>query len=112
VAKVASAVQLSTATVSRILDRLETAELITRQRGIEDRRKVYLWLTPLGKRHLKSLPLPLQDQFLTQLAKLSRPEQRSLLTALEQIVTMMGAAELDAAPMLTLETDVKLAASR
>lgn len=107
VAQVASSVQLSTATVSRILDRLESSQLLLRERGTDDRRKVYLWLTPLGKQRIKKLPTPLQEEFLTRLSELSASEQRALLKSLEQIVEMMGAADLDVAPMLTSEADVK-----
>ncbi|MEQ9380084.1 MAG: MarR family transcriptional regulator, partial [Pirellulales bacterium] len=59
VAEVAAAVQLSNATVSRISDRLEAAGLIDRNRSTEDRRKVYLRLTPKGRRRVKRLPAPL-----------------------------------------------------
>ena len=107
VAKVAAAVQLSAATVSRILDRLESAELITRERSTVDRRKVFLWLTQKGRRRIKRLPTPLHEQFLARLTKLPKSEQRALLASLEQIVQMMGAGELEAAPMLTPGTDVK-----
>ena len=107
VAAVAAAVQLSNATVSRLLDRLESAELIIRERSTVDRRKVYLWLTAKGKRRIKSLPTPLHDQFLARLTKLRKSEQKALLSSLEQIVEMMGAEDLDAAPMLAPGTDVK-----
>lgn len=107
VAEVATAVQLSNATVSRILDRLEKAELIVRDRSTVDRRKVFLWLTAAGKRRLKKLPTPLHEQFLARLKKLRKMEQRALLASLEQIVEMMGAEDLDAAPMLMPGTDAK-----
>ena len=111
VAQVASAVQLSSATVSRILDRLEADKLIDRERSTEDRRKVYLRITPLGKRRVKSLPTPLQEQFLGRLSELSRHEQQSLLASLEQLVEMMGAEELDAAPLLVPDADVTSSAN-
>ncbi len=107
VAAVAQAVQLATATVSRILDRLEAAELLVRERSSVDRRKVLLRLTAKGRRRIKRLPTPLHEEFLGRLTKLPQSEQRALLTSLEQIVEMMGAAELDAAPLLTPGTEVK-----
>ncbi len=110
VAEVAAAVQLSNATVSRILDRLEAARLIVRERGATDRRKVFLLLTPQGKQRIKKLPTPLHERFLARLTRLPKNKQRALLASLEQIVEMMGAAGLDVAPMLTPETDVKGAA--
>jgi len=107
VAEVANAVQLSNATVSRILDRLGEAELIIRERSTVDRRKVFLWLTAAGKRRLKKLPTPLHEKFLTRLKRLRKAEQSALLSSLEQIVEMMGAEELDAAPVLMPGTDAK-----
>lgn len=107
VAEVAAAVQLSNATVSRILDRLEKVELIVRKRGTTDRRKVHLWLTAQGKRRVKKLPKPLHEQFITRLMQLPKSEQRDLLASLEQVVEMMGAETLDAAPMLMPGTDAK-----
>ena len=107
VAGVASAVQLSNATVSRISDRLDAAGLIVRNRSKVDRRKVFLKLTPKGRRRVKKLPTPLHEQFLARLTKLRKSDQRALLESLERIVEMMGATDLDAAPMLTPEANVK-----
>lgn len=97
---VATAMQLSPATVSRLLDRLEEAELIARERRSRDRRKVCLRLTPLGRRRLKSLPPLLQNQFVTRLQALPERKQNELLKSLETIVELMEAVELDAAPVL------------
>ena len=77
VTDVASAVHLSNATVSRILDRLESSHLILRERGTIDRRKVFLWITSLGKRRIKSLPTPLQVQFLDRLLGLSEDDPQT-----------------------------------
>jgi DNA-binding MarR family transcriptional regulator len=107
VAEVAKAVQLSIATASRILDRLESAELIRRERSSEDRRKVYLKLTASGRRKITRLPTPLQEQFLANLSILPAKEQEQLLSSLERIVEMMGASDMDASPMLTPVADVK-----
>jgi DNA-binding MarR family transcriptional regulator len=100
VAKVSDAVQLASATVSRILDRMEEAELIVRERRSKDRRKVCLTLTDAGAQRLRDLPPPLQGQFVERLVCLPEAEQRELLLALEKVVELMGAAELDAAPVL------------
>ncbi len=107
VARIAEAVQLSSATVSRILDRLEADGLVVRQRSPADRRRVCLSLTPAGRRRLKKLPAPLQENFLARLQRLELDEQRELLESLRSIVQMMDAADLEAAPMLTPGADVK-----
>lgn len=100
VAMVSQAVQLAPATVSRILDRLEDAGLVLRERRSQDRRKVCLSLTELGRQEVEKLPPPLQQQFVERLLALPPDEQRRLLGALEKVVEMMEATGLDAAPVL------------
>ena len=108
VAMVSQAVQLAPATVSRILDRLEDAGLVLRERRSQDRRKVCLSLTDLGRQQVDKLPTPLQEQFVTRLRDLSADEQRRLLGALEKVVEMMEASELDAAPVLEPGVDTSV----
>ena len=107
VARVADAVQLSAATVSRILDRLEKNNFILRERRSNDRRKVCLSLTEAGQQRLDDLPTPLHEQFLEGLETLDPIERLGLLKALERIVELMDAERLDAAPVLTPELDVR-----
>ncbi|MBI1310217.1 MarR family transcriptional regulator [bacterium] len=106
VVMVANAVQLSAATVSRILDRLENGGLILRERRSTDRRKVCLSLTDAGQQRLDDLPTPLHEQFLERLDRLDPVERLGLLKALERIVELMDAEGLDASPMLIPELDV------
>lgn len=106
VVMVANAVQLSAATVSRILDRLENTGLILRERRSTDRRKVCLSLTEAGQQKLDDLPTPLHEQFLERVDQLDPVERLGLLKALERIVELMDAGGLDASPMLTPELDV------
>lgn len=100
VARVSEAVQLAPATVSRILDRIEQAALIERQRRSKDRRKVCLVLTDAGALRVQNLPPLLQGQFVDRLMHLTSAEQREILQALEKVVDLMGAAEIDASPVL------------
>lgn len=100
-------VGLSNPTVSRILDRLEHAGYISRERGSSDRRKMYLQVTPAGRQRLDSLPPPLQDEFLARVQKLSQAKRRTLLQSLEEIVDLMEAGDLEAAPILVPGIDVK-----
>lgn len=107
VVQVAEAVQLSTPTVSRILDRLEKSKFIVRERSTSDRRKVCLTLTEDGSSGIEHLPTPLHEQFLKRLEKLDPVERLGLLRALERIVDLMDATDIDASPMLTPELDVR-----
>lgn len=104
--KIAELVQLSTATVSRILERLEAAQYITRIRDQADRRRFLFTVTREGQSRLKKSSVPLQEQFLNRLLVLSDEERSRLVHSLEQIVTLMDAQGVDASPMLTGEYDL------
>jgi len=103
---IARQVRLSNATVSRILDRLERAGFLTRERRAADRRKVCVSLTTLGRERLKNLPQPLHDQFLRRVEALDEAEREDLLRSLDRIVDMMEAQDIDASPVLTPEHEV------
>lgn len=103
VAEVSDHVQLSAPTVSRIVDRLIAAGLVTRERSTEDRRKVALALTADGAARISALPQPLQDKFLRRLAELSQDERAHLRDALRRVADLMSAGDLDAAPLLSTD---------
>ena len=107
VAMVGGRVQLSAATVSRIVDRLVRAGLVARERRSHDRRRVCLSLTPAGIERFQTLPTPLQEQFVQRFEALTVTDQQALLSALSRIAGLMDANGLDAAPMLTPGADVR-----
>lgn len=107
VAMVGHQVQLSAATVSRIIDRLVRAGLVARERRSKDRRKVCLSLTPAGSERFRTLPIPLQEKFVERLTGLNQAERVSLLEALRRITELMEATDLDAAPLLMPGDDVR-----
>lgn len=100
-AQLTDAVRLSAATVSRVLDRLESRGLVSRERASRDRRKLRLKLTRAGRARLRRLPVPLQESFLAQLNELPPQERLRVVASLETVVRMMGAEQLDAAPVIT-----------
>ena len=106
VVQVSRMVQLAPATVSRILDGIEATGLIQRQRSQQDRRKVCLALTDLGQQRSLNLPAPLQERFVSRLLALDSRRQQELLDALEQVVELMEASGLAAAPVLEPEIGV------
>jgi DNA-binding MarR family transcriptional regulator len=106
VVRLAEAVHMPVATVSRILDRLEQARYIQRRRSDDDRRRVHVSLTQLGRRKLAQVPTPLHEQFLIKLRRLDRAAQESVLDGLQRVVEMMDAADLDVPPVITSEVDV------
>lgn len=100
--QIAKQVNLSAATVTSILDRLETKEFIKRIRSTEDKRRVELFLSENGQKVLIDAPQPLQDSFIAQFCNLKDWEQSLLLSSMERIASMMDANELDASPVLEI----------
>ncbi|WP_435274154.1 MarR family winged helix-turn-helix transcriptional regulator [Psychrobium sp. nBUS_13] len=98
--QVANEINLSPATVTSIIDRLEAKELVIRQRSQIDKRKVELYLTESGKLLLQDSPKPLQEHFIQRYQSLDAWEQSQLLSSVERIASMMDAEDLDASPLL------------
>ncbi len=96
----AGEVNLSSATVCGILDRLEQRGFVIRERQSDDRRRVVVSLSEAGQEAIASAPPALQDSFLFRLRTLPSEQQHAIQQTLTRIVAMMSADELDAAPML------------
>ena len=90
VKQIAENINLSSATVTSILDRLE--------------RKVSLHLTDAGKEVLEDAPTPLQEHFINRFEKLEEWEQTQLIATMQRIAKMMDAEDIDAAPLLEVGT--------
>jgi DNA-binding MarR family transcriptional regulator len=93
-------VNLSNATVTGIVDRLEKTGLVVRERSGSDRRQVMVHLTELGVSRLNSAPPLLQETFLTKLDSLKDWERAQILSVLQRVASMMQANGLDASPVL------------
>lgn len=100
IGQIARRISLSQATVTTIIDRLESRQLIARTRSSSDRRKVHLTLTDLGLDILDKAPPALQEQFIKQFSSLKDWEQHMITSALQRVAEMMDAQHIDAAPFL------------
>lgn len=96
----ARAVSLSNATITGILTRLEQRGLVTRAKSESDRRQVLVALTDRGRALLEKAPSPLQERFTSALYDLPVANRTIIDVVLKQIVDMMDAGDLDAAPVL------------
>ena len=67
--------------VTRLLDRMEGAELIERERSREDRRVVRVRITSAGRQKLRQLESPVRDLHVQQFAGLE-PDELATLDAL------------------------------
>ena len=99
---VAANINLSQATVTSIIDRLETKQFVKRVRSESDRRRVALFLTNDGMSALLNAPQPIEDSFVEKFSALKEWEQYQLLSSVERIAFMMGASDIDAAPVLNI----------
>ncbi|WCE28400.1 MarR family winged helix-turn-helix transcriptional regulator [Vibrio sp. SCSIO 43137] len=98
---------MSQATATAILDRLERNGYVQRIRSTQDKRKVHAYLTEAGKERLEAAPTPLQDSFIRKFQKLDEWEQSLLLSSVQRISSMMNAEDIDVAPMLELGSITK-----
>jgi DNA-binding MarR family transcriptional regulator len=97
---IAGNINLSPATVTSILDRLESRGFVIRQRYTIDKRKVGLHLTEAGFEAIKDAPTLLQDHFIKRFESLEEWEQTQLVSTMQRIAKMMDADVLDASPLL------------
>jgi DNA-binding MarR family transcriptional regulator len=93
-------IHLSPSTLVGILDRLENKGLVSRQRDLKDRRRVFLSVTEKGRSLSEAAPSPLQDRLADALKQIPSAERATLAASLERIVDLMEARHLDAAPIL------------
>ena len=100
IGEVAKKINLSQATVTTILDRLEKRELVKRVRSTKDKRRVHVYLTDKASEILKDAPVPLQEQFSEQFNELELWEQTMIISSLQRIAQMMDAEDIDASPVL------------
>lgn len=91
---------LSQATVTALIDKLESRDLVRRRRDEGDKRRVCIELTDQGISTLRGAPDALQTRFETGFAKLDSWEQSFLVAALERTAGLLDAEDIDAAPVL------------
>ena len=102
---------VSQATTTTIIDRLELNGYVQRIRSVADRRKVHANLTEKGQELLNNAPPPLQDNFVKKFQNLETWEQSLLLSSMQRVSAMMNAEDIDAAPVLQLEGIANVAKS-
>jgi DNA-binding MarR family transcriptional regulator len=94
-------VNLSQATVTAILDRLERRALVVRARCDSDKRKVLVRLSRAGQAQLRRAPHLLQEQFVERFRMLMDWEQLQILSTVERLADLMHAGAIDASPVLS-----------
>ena len=87
---IANHVCLSQATVTTIIDRLESQGYLRRERSQEDRRIVHVALTFAGTSKLDETPELIQGDFVEAFRQLDRWEQQMLLSTLDRVARMLS----------------------
>ncbi|GGC92778.1 MarR family winged helix-turn-helix transcriptional regulator [Halopseudomonas salina] len=100
----AKRVSVSQATLSTIIDRLESRELLQRIRSKSDKRKVHLALTAKGVDAIQSEPALLPVEFLDRFGKLADWEQLMLLASLQRVAGLLEADQHGPAELFDSET--------
>jgi len=100
VSRLASAVSLSQATVTGILDRLERKRMIERARDSNDKRRVFVSPTSAAEEALAGAPPLLQEHFTRAFDRLPDWERTQILSSLQRIVALMEADDVEAGPIL------------
>ena len=70
--------------VTRMLDRLETRQLIVRERRVENRRVVEVAITPEGQKLLEEMSVPVREMHQEQLGHLTATQRRDLIALLRK----------------------------
>lgn len=96
----AKEISLSHATVTALIDKLESRGLVLRAPDPSDKRRITVRLTNAGAAVLENAPGILQQRFERGFARLEEWEQSFLVAALERTVALLDAEALDAAPVL------------
>lgn len=97
---IATTLQFGQATVTNIIDRLSAAGYLTRTRAESDRRRFLLRVTDAGRTALETAPDLLQDRFREGFSYLPAWEQAMILASLERLADLLGATDIDAAPLI------------
>ncbi len=104
--RISDQVNLSQATVTTILDRLEHRGFIERYRSQKDRRIVHSRLTESGLSSLQKAPTLLHEKFIESFLRQDELSQQKMLNTLVDVAEMLGGGELDAAPILDVQPPI------
>lgn len=100
IGQAAKNVNLSQATVTTILDRLEKLGFVQRVRNSFDKRKVNILLSNKATDILDGDPSLLQEEFIERFEKLDDWERTLLISSLQRIASMMKAGDIVSPPVL------------
>lgn len=99
---ISQAATLTQATITTLVAKLEKRGFVTRRRDTEDRRCVWVEITPKGRQALNSAPDSLQERFSRAFDHLQDWEKAMIIAALERVGALLDAENIDASPILEI----------
>jgi len=97
---IAKRMHVAPATITAMIDKLERAGHVARQRSDADRRQTIIALTHKGRDALKRAPDALQQRFAAEFEALADWEQAMTVAVLERVATMLDAGDTDCGAVL------------
>jgi DNA-binding MarR family transcriptional regulator len=85
--------------ITGIIDRLEKKGMVRRVRKEGDRRVSLIELTEAGEQLSRNLPDPIESRLISGLSELPPKEVKKLDQALEQVIDILDAKEVEDAPL-------------
>ena len=86
---------LTLPSISKMIDRLESRDLVTRRGAPDDRRRVCLELTALGKSTLQSASDSTREHLAERLSTLSPEERATIMQAMNSLRSVFGSNPLE-----------------
>ena len=90
--ELSTSLAVSMPTITAMVDRLETANMVKRERNSVDRRVVQVRLTPAGKKELKKLSTIRKEEMEKILMNLSEKEMNTFLGSIELVARLLTKA--------------------
>lgn len=97
---IARRMHVAPATITAMIDKLERAGHVARQRSDADRRQTIIALTDRGRDALKRAPDALQQRFASEFEALADWEQAMIVAVLERVATMLDAGDTERGAVL------------
>ena len=99
---IAQRMGVTQATMTALIDKLQTKGMVERHRSETDRRQTNVVITARGLEMIDEAPDPLQQRYVKKFEALEGWEQAMIVAALERVADMLDAGHLDASPVLDL----------
>jgi len=93
---------ITQATVTSLVDKLVSHDLVTREKSEHDRRMIDIRITEAGRDVLDRAPDALQQRYVRRFEAMKDWEQAQIVASLERVAAMLDADDMDASPVLDI----------